>query len=631
MPVKPNPNRKYEDLFIAAKKARLPFEREAWLNVAFHQNQQYVEWHTASDGDDGYLRTIPQKKGQEGRPRMVINRIMHFVRTAQADALEDRPSGDVLPPSADHSDIGDARVAKSWIEAQSDSTRLNYDAKLARATWWATLAGNGYLKWLWDGDIDQPALVAPSFFETYLDPYARMWDDVRYIFHSQYLDTEQVYDTFGTEVKPTSSANDEKTWLLRAMGAAPVLNGCVVNELWMKPNRRHKKGLYVIWSGRQTLREADDLPYPHLYDKSTPPTMRLPWTYLGMIERGDSPYCASPVTYLRPPQMELNVFHNQMIANREAFSNAKWSIPKELEMDEDPDDSPHQILRWSASAAPPGTKPELIQPIVFPAGAMGDHDILEQGMMHTIGQREVSNAQVPGRVEAAKAIELLKEADAGALAFLRSTIKNSNDQGWWHLLQEARTFQKAEDIAITYTKEGLPEVRHFKARDMAPGHRIRTTMATSLAKSRANRQDLIIRLREIGAITDPLVLADLLELPMSQTVRKDYADIILARNENLTLAEGKAIEPNSFDNHTIHIEQHNSYRKTLDYQMLSDGAKQRFEHHCQRHDALLEIMLARDAKLAMISQGAQLTQPGQQPPTTQQPTQQEEAPDASQQ
>src|SRR4051812_8164237 len=121
MPVRLNPNQQLEELKYAAYLGRLPHEREAWLNVAFYLGQQYVEWHTARTGDVGYLRAIAEQG--ENEPRIVINKIMHFCRTAQADALQDRPTGDVLPPTADYMDISDSRVAKAWIDDQSDAAK----------------------------------------------------------------------------------------------------------------------------------------------------------------------------------------------------------------------------------------------------------------------------------------------------------------------------------------------------------------------------------------------------------------------------------------------------------------------------------------------------------------------------
>lgn len=42
MPGRANPNQKFEDLLYKAKVARLPFDKECWLNVAFYLGEQYV-------------------------------------------------------------------------------------------------------------------------------------------------------------------------------------------------------------------------------------------------------------------------------------------------------------------------------------------------------------------------------------------------------------------------------------------------------------------------------------------------------------------------------------------------------------------------------------------------------------
>jgi hypothetical protein len=498
-------------------------------------------------------------------------------------------------------------VAKAWIEDQSDASKLDYDTVLARAVQWASICGTGYKKWVWDAtDGGKPYVCAPSFFAIYLDPYAKMFKDCRYIIQSEFMDVEQVYDKYGIDTKVSVAEADEtKTALLRGMGCAPALSGVVVNELWMKPSRRHPKGRYAVWTGRDTLIPAGDLPYAHLIENRM-----LPYTQLGVIERPDSPYYMSPVQFLRPAQMELNVAHNQAFTLRRNFANGKWWLPGGLELQADPDDSPGQILK-GMPGSDPMAEPKILQPVYTPMSP--DIDILEQGMMHIVGQHEVSQAQVPGRVEAAKAIEMLKESDAGALAVLRKTIQVSNDQGWWQLLQLARAYQTTADMVTSYSKEGIPEVKHFKAGDMKPGHRVRTTMQTGLARSRANRQDLAIRLWEQKVITDPEAMARLLEMPLPNTMSSDAENVILARNENLTIAAGHAVEPGSWNNHTAHIREHNAYRNTHEFEALSPETKQKFEGHVQRHKALEKEQVAAQAELQMIAQGGQPSTPNPAP------------------
>lgn len=607
---RPNPNRDLEDLKTAAQAGRLPHEREAWLNVSFYLGNQYVEWH-APRNDPGYLREIPARAEEGNEPRIVINKIMHFARGAQAEALQERPMGDVLPPTASYSDISDSRVAKSWIDDQADPMKLDYDTKLSRATQWAILCGTGYLKWLWDagpsygGGNGKPCLLAPSWFEVYLDPYAKMFSDCRHIIQSSFMDVEQVYDKYGIEVNGGPSQVDEaKTSLLRGMGCAPALSGAVVNELWQLPSRRYPKGRYAVWTGRERLVPPDNLPYEHLIEHRM-----LPYTQLGVIERPDSPYYLSPVQYLRPAQMELNVAHNQAFKVRRNFGNGKVFLEEGLELNEPWDDSTGQVLK-AMPGGTPGAKPQIIQPVY--ASMTEDLNVLEQGMMHIVGQHEVSQAQVPGRVEAAKAIELLRESDAGALAVLRKTTEVSNTVGWWQMLQLARAYQTVAEMVPAYSKEGLPEVKHFKAGDMQPGFRIRTTMTTGLARSRTNRIETVMRMVELGILDkdrDQETIAELLETPLSNTNRSNSDDLMLSRNENLDLAADKAIEPGSWDDHETHIREHNKFRKSIEYIASSKDVKQKFEHHVQRHKALQKEQIAQQAELQMIAQGGQPPQP----------------------
>jgi hypothetical protein len=604
--LKPNPNQELEKLLLAAKQARLPYDRDAWLNIAFYLNQQYSEWNE----DIANIQLIPRRDARDQTPRPIINKIMHFVRQAHHDALQDEPSPDVLPPTSDYQDISDSLVAKAWCDYQAGETVTDYISKLGRSALWSILAGNGYKKWSWNGQSKALQIGAPGFFEIYLDPYAKEWSEVRHIIHSQFMDVEQVYETYGIEVKPDAveTADKFKTDLLRGMGCAPVVQGVTVHELWMKPCRRHPEGLFAVWTGRTQLVAPTKLPYPHLIKHRM-----LPFTFVGCIERPDSAYYMSPVTYLRPAQMELNKAHAQMMVGREAFTNFKWFLPTGLDLDVDPDASPAQILRAAASSDPT-LRPEIIQAAAMPVTQ--DLDVIEQGMMHIVGQHEVSQAQVPGRVEAAKAIELLKESDAGAQATMRKTIRAANSQGWYQALELAREFGTEEDMVFAYSRDGVNEVKHFRAKDMKPGFRVRTTMTTGLARSRTARQDLAMRLWEQKVITDPNQLLELMEVPTGNVLQYQAVSIRLARNENLTMAANEAVVANSWDDHALHIREHNAYRQTHEFEALDPEAKEKFEFHVTMHKKLQMAFVAEQAQLQMIAQGQPGAPAGPVPPGT---------------
>lgn len=601
-----NPNQKFEDLKQAALNARLPYDKDAYLNLAFYLDQQYTEWNAEASS----IRQIPRSDRNRHAPRPVVNKIMHFVNQQHASALQARPSVDVLPATDDPVDATQSGVSLAYLQWLSESQVTDFDAVLSEAALWALVVGEGYMKWVYNPKLKRPDIIAPSYFDILVDPYAKTFNNARYVIHSQFMDVEQVYDVYDKEMAESAVQRTDtmRTGLLREMGQAPVLSGVEVNELWMKPNRRYKDGLYVVWAGKEMLVEPRPYPYQH---------GRLPFTQLGSIPRPGTYHYSSAVKYLRSPQMELNKYHAQRLVTRENFANPKWWIPSELELETDPDSSPNQILRGAGQA---GLKPEIIQPSQMPHN--DDGAWLVEEMMNVVGVHEVSQGTVPGRVEAATAIELLKESDATRQAELQRSIQQSISEGYWQCLMLAKQYVSEEQIVQTYSREGVPEVKRFKTEDFKPGMRIRVTMGTGLARSRAARQEQLIRLWDSKVINDPETMAELLEVPIPSFISNKAHDIRLARNENYDMSsKNVAITPNSWDDHELHIREHNNFRKTQEFLTLANEVKQKFEYHVQTHEQQQLQQLAKMAEKQMIMQQAAMppeeaqeqTQPQQTP------------------
>jgi hypothetical protein len=563
--------------------------------------EQYVEWADSAST----IRRIPRPEGMEHTPRPVANKIKHFVLSQQAKVLETRPTKDVLPATDDPVNISASMVANAYLDWLCEDQIMNWDGVLAQAVLWALAGTQGFIKWIWNPRLDNGVggkgrcdAVACSPLDIYPDPYAKSFKQARYVIHSQFMDVEHVYDVYGVEMKPTDvdKADPTRVALMREMGMAPVLEGVIINELWMKPNRRHPNGMYVVWAHNKVLVHEQPFPYDH---------GRLPFTQIGQVMRPGTLHYTSNVSDLRAPQMELNKFHAQMIQVREAFANPKWFIPSEVEMESDPDDSPNQILRGNLGGNPQ-MMPKIIQPMMMPPNDAGTW--IANEMMDIVGVHEVSDAQVPGRVEAAKAIELLKETDDTRLAELLRTIRVSISEGFYQLLRLTKQYGSEDVEFMAYSREGMPEVRRFNREQLHPGMRIRVTMGTGLARSRAARTDQLMLMWDNGIIQDRELMAELMDLPISSVSPDNMFDIKLARNENYKMAESIAVTPNSWDNHDIHRREHNNYRKTTEYALLGAREKQLFEYHCQMHDELQVQQLGKQLQIQQmagaVAQGA---------------------------
>lgn len=584
-----NPNEKYDKLKQAAADARRPFDKDALLNLAFFLDEQYVEWKD----DIATIRRIPRDERFKNAPRPVVNKIMHFVAQEHAFALQSRPTADVLPATDDPVDVSEANIAKAYIDYITDETVVGFDRVLSDAVHWALTCNEAYLKWVFNPRLNRPDILFVPSLDLYTDPYATNFKRCRYVIHSQFMDIEQIYDIWDKEVRPEnqSQADIQKAALLRELGHSSVVEGATVNELWMKPCRRYPDGVYCVWVGKEQLAPPDKFPYKH---------KRIPFTQIGQIPRPGSQHYASAVKYLRSAQMELNKYHAQRIMIREHFANPKWWIDSLLELEEMPNDAPNQILRGNSQN---GTmKPEIIQPTSMAGGDEGAWIVDE--MMNIVGQHEVSQAQVPGRVESAKAIEMLKEADVSRNAELMNTVKSSISEGFWQILMLAKQYVKEDVMVQVYSREGVPEVKRFKADSFKEGMQIRVTMGSGLARTRAAREDQLLNYWDRGIIRDPQKMAELLELPTPEFQTDAAYDVRLAKNENFTIAKNDAVTPNSWDNHAIHIREHNAYRKTHEFFLLPTEVQQKFEAHVDMHKQMMMQQLEEQVQLQQMAMAA---------------------------
>jgi hypothetical protein len=546
-----SPTQDWERLRTAALQARLPFERDAWLNLAFYLNEQYVEWNKAKA-----IAAIPRDPKPQAQPRPIVNKIMHFVQQEHASALQDKPPVDVMPATDDQKDISTAEVAKALLDMQMLPTVANFDRKRRRAVLWAIICAEGYLKWVWDSAKNQPAIVPCSAFEGYPTPTrATSKGAVRHPLqvHGPRAGLRHLGGRrrqAGRSRPPTRCGPS----CSRGMGSRRSSTASRSTSSGTSRRAATPRACTPRGRGQQFLVPPGPLPYDH---------KMLPFTQHRRASSGPTPHYFSPghLPALGPDGVQPVPRAADHV--RENFANGKWWIPNELQMEQMPNDSRNQILRGDGGMT--GLAPQILSPPPWPAD--DDGAMIEQQMMNVFGLHEVSQAQVPGRVEAAKAIETLKEADADRTATLRQTMQDSAAIGGYMTLRLAQQFAPDEVLVMAYSREGLQEVKQFRAADLKPGFGVNTSWTTGLARSRTAKQDLLMRMWDSQAITDPSRLADLLEVPTPTLLSSDALDVRLAKNENIVMAQNQAVVPNSWDNHAIHIQEHNDYRKTHEFRL----------------------------------------------------------------
>mgnify|MGYP001608434134 CR=1 FL=1 len=120
-----------------------------------------------------------------------------------------------------------------------------------------------------------------------------------------------------------------------------------------------------------------------------------------------------------------------------------------------------------------------------------------------------------------------------------------------------------------------------------------------------------------GLITTPRQASAFLDIPGisgSEFITSIDPQVRKARDENYMLAQGEPEIPATFDNHALHIEEHNAFRSSGAYRRLDDQARSLVDMHVQAHSTLAAEEAANQLLKAQFAPALALAAQADQPP-----------------
>lgn len=581
-PKKPMTHKDFMNKKEESRRSRRPFEREWYLNVAYLNGEQFVEYSVATSR---LIQVVPP----EGATRTVRNVMFKIARNERAKMLKVLPEPEALPRSVDQSDIMDARVANAYFKYLADQWKFN--RRLRNASYWTIATGNAFLKWYWDPGTGECCMAVVPPFDIFPDPYAHTFQDCEWLIHQQFMSVERAQKMFanveGADVSFIKASNSDaispmEARLFVAMGDGVAnLKGTVLSEYWQPPSAGDN-GRHVVFTSQGIVLD-EDFPYVH---------GRMPFTHIGHIERANSKWYSSVCDVLRPGQQELNRSEAQLIENRN-LSNGKWFISAGLELTSLPNAEPRQIL-MAREGSPPNAAPQLISPNTIPQWVHDEPERIQGWMEDIAGQHEVSNAGVPGRVESAQAVQLLQETDDSVMKDTTESMNEAIADGFWMCMQNWIQYGDVKKMVTIYDKQGLVEVMDMKRDNMKLEMRIQCKATTALPATTAGKWDRVLNLFQYKIIDGPTALNLLGLTPEEPDVDPTVVDRKKAYRENQMM---KACDPDApdfqpprpdiSDNHGAHREEHDKFRKTAEYEAIikaNPKIKGVFDFHDYEHE-----------------------------------------------
>ena len=448
-----------------------------------------------------------------------------------------------------------------------------------------------------------------------------------YLIHTMAKSPLWVERKFG--FKPTCDVRTSATILgaaaiVAAKGAPEHLDAVTVKEVWIKPDA-HKDfpngGLLTIINDK-VVQCKEEWPYPF---------PEFPFYKYDAMQTGGF-YSDSIIVDLIPIQKEYNKKRSQSIEIADTVGKPKFfyqqgSIDPRMITNE-----PGQGIPYKFGYEPP--IPIAGQDV--PASFSNEIVQLAQEFDDISGQHEISRGQTPtSAISSGTAIAYLQEQDDSKLTYQVASIESAIELLGKHYLFLVSQFWSDDRVIKVTGKNDTFEAIHWKQNMLKGNTDVKVQTGSALPFSKAARTALLTEMMQNGFV-DPQSGMEMLNFGgLEKVLDVALVDKRQAMRENLRMAaapekmlmlilnpapgpngeppverlhpetgesvkfngDGTPFQPqppfpvNSWDNHEEHIHWHNFFRKTQQFEQLSDIQKQAFEMHVQLHQLAIQSQL----------------------------------------
>jgi hypothetical protein len=447
-------------------------------------------------------------------------------------------------------------------------------------------------------------------------------EDQPYVIQIQTRTPEWVKLNYGLVVPPnTMEASDIiNDSFLNLVGAGQFRKDSVIcYEVWVKPGNVDflpDGGMFTI-VGDKLVQFVKGNPYQH---------QQYPFSKIPHIPTGRF-YADSVITDLIPIQREYNRTRGQITEAKNKMAHPQLIAAKGSIIASKISTEPGQVIEYNLGYQPP--QPLPLQNL--PAYVLQEIDRLLMDFEDISGQHQVSKGQVPSGVTAATAINYLQEQDESMLSVTHNGIEEAFEKIGYQTLCHVQQYWDIPRRVRVVGKNGFFNVISFSGADLKGNTDIRVEAGSSLPTSKAAKQAFLMDMMTQGFIPPEKGL----ELMDMGGVNRLYEEIQIdsaqASRENMRMAAvtqeqmsqfaatfvpkdpmtgqpnpemglvdpntgqplvdqaGNPTEPplivpvNSYDAHQVHIQIHNTYRKSQEFEQLDPEIKNLFEQHVNQH------------------------------------------------
>lgn len=612
-----------------AKVARSQKQLQWFNNMSMFYGHQWLE-QTRGNFPDDYRDKLFTPRKPYYHQRKTINRTRSYVRWEMSKMLSSFPTAQAIPASSEDEDQRAAFAAEQAWTSISDAKKLRQH--MSRTIWWTIVTGNGFLKTSWDPYcLDKVSGEYGDIKYGHVTPFHLFVPDVReqdiedqpFVINAYTKPVAWAQHYFAKELQgvklspSTSAANQIIDEAYLNLGNSKAPDSVVVYETWVKPGATKllpQGGVIISIDDILISVHREGFPYGHgMY----------PFTKFEHIPTATF-YADSPIVDLSQLQKEYNGLRSEIAEAGRRMAKPQLIAPMGSIVPSKLTNEPGLVIQYKPGMSPP--QPLPLAPL--PQYYLDQQDRVLNDWVDISGEREVSRGDAPAGVTSGTAISYLQEASNQYLTPQFQSIESGIEK---IAAQTIELFVQYVDLPRkirTIGADGAFDTMMLKGADIASGTDIRIEPGSSFAKSKAAQEARVMDMFAVGIIDQPTAarmlevggvqkIMDTMNVAERKAQRENIKmkmlseeDIEMTRMEAMNeimanlppeavqdpsimeqiqnMPAPAVISADDFDVHEVHIETHNKFRMSQEYEILSDVVKAQFADHVGQHEQILQ-------------------------------------------
>lgn len=608
-----------KEQFEKRQEERVPYELRWRLTQNFIQGNQYCDINEVNN------TVYQQEKQYWWQEREVYNHIAAIVEVRLAKLGRLRPSMTVRPMTSDNDDIASAKVCKAIVDSTYNTQKMQN--KISEANSWSEICGSVFYKNVWDteaGELvaymenDEPifegdvkTVVVPAYE---IFPDSCLNDGVekcRSIIHAKAFTIDEIKEIWNVEVGGTDidvySLGTTRVGVggLGYSSTVPVAaqtikeDSAIVMEYYEMPTKVYPKGRLIIVAGDELLYYGT-CPY-QIGDNGK---ISLPFVRQECVKNSGTFFSTSVAERCLPIQRAYNAVKNRKHEYLNRAVIGVWTYEEgtieDTETLEEEGFAPGTLIPRRQGSAPP----TQVQNAQLPPSFSQEEESLMREFREISGVSELSaSSNASSNAGSGVALEVLKEQDDTRISLTADNIRQAILEVAKHWLRLYKQYSTGPRMARLVGKNNNVYLSYWNKNQLTSDDVVPLT-DDDLAQTPAQKKQQVMTMLQMGLFNDPdtgrmdrSTRAKVMEMLNYGNWEDgddiDQGHISKAMRENIDIQNSCELRVRDFDNHIIHIEEHNKFRLSSEY---DDMEKDRpdlaayFDNHVAVHQQAVSMM-----------------------------------------